>query len=236
MPENYRSHLLHLIEHPSIHGVVVHQNNSINLIMKAIGLILMGAHSTGIQLLKNSLKNRSTLNDLLIKKAKKLNKHIYIDRSLNGIEFKRWIDLHKIDVLINMRTREIFKPHILNAPRLGCINVHHGLLPEQRGTMCDLWSLINNQKAGFSIHLMKEKIDDGEIILTHHVSSPSKSYQEYLEKTMQEELNIINNLLDDICKRNALPQTSPNPSVNAVYYKTPKIKDIYQLKRKGITL
>ena len=60
-----------------------------------------------------------------------------------------WIRGQDIDLVINLRTRCIYRSEVLDASKLGCINIHHGLLPLYRGAMCDLFALSENRPAGF---------------------------------------------------------------------------------------
>lgn len=54
---------------------------------------------------------------------------------------------------------------LLNVPRLGCVNVHGGLLPEYRGSNPIQWALLNDEtETGVTIHYMTEEFDQGDII------------------------------------------------------------------------
>ena len=109
--------------------------------------------------LKAAFKDRRAL-------AKKHDIPLHFFDNPNSPDFLEFVKNHQTDLLINARTRFIYKSKILKLPRLGAINIHHGLLPEFRGTMCDLWALYNNRPTGFSIHVMEKKIDNGGIILS----------------------------------------------------------------------
>lgn len=236
MPNNYRNHLLEIIDHPAVKAIAIHQNYTPSMLLKSLLIITAGAYQTGIQLLKNITAYRKTENDPLIKKAKNKKMQIYKASNFNSEEFKQWLIDHKIDLLINMRTRHIFRPIILNIKGLTCLNVHHGLLPRQRGTMCDLWSLLENKEKGFSIHVMSQKLDDGEIISTHTVPTQTNNYQQYLKSTYTFEKKAIIELLDHVIEKKQIPPGQSNPANDAIYYRTPGVKEILNLKRRGITL
>lgn len=54
---------------------------------------------------------------------------------------------------------------LLSIPRLGCVNVHTGLLPEYRGGHVLQWAIIRGEKeTGITLHYMVEEIDAGPII------------------------------------------------------------------------
>jgi folate-dependent phosphoribosylglycinamide formyltransferase PurN len=58
----------------------------------------------------------------------------------------------------------ILRKQLLQAPRLGVLNVHLGLLPEIRGMSSPEWSLLNHVPLGITIHYMDEGIDTGPIL------------------------------------------------------------------------
>jgi folate-dependent phosphoribosylglycinamide formyltransferase PurN len=59
---------------------------------------------------------------------------------------------------------DILRKQVLDAPRLGIMNMHLGLLPEVRGMSTPEWSLLLNVPLGITIHLMDAGIDTGPIL------------------------------------------------------------------------
>ena len=60
----------------------------------------------------------------------------------------------------NLLPRKIF-----DAPKLGALNIHLGLLPDYRGVHPISWALVNGEKfAGLSIHSIDSGIDTGRIL------------------------------------------------------------------------
>lgn len=46
-----------------------------------------------------------------------------------------------------------------------CINIHHSLLPKYRGLHSTVWAILNDEpELGFTIHMMNEFMDDGDIL------------------------------------------------------------------------
>lgn len=46
-----------------------------------------------------------------------------------------------------------------------CINIHYSLLPKYRGLHSTVWAILNNEEfLGYSIHLIDEQIDHGDIL------------------------------------------------------------------------
>lgn len=56
---------------------------------------------------------------------------------------------------------------VLELPRLGCVNVHFGLLPQYRGGHAFRWAIANGESTtGVTLHYMDEGTDTGPIIAT----------------------------------------------------------------------
>jgi methionyl-tRNA formyltransferase len=71
------------------------------------------------------------------------------------------------DIIITCAYGQIIPEEILNAPRLGCINVHASLLPRLRGGAPLHHALIDGEeKTGITIMYMDKKMDTGDIIAT----------------------------------------------------------------------
>ena len=69
------------------------------------------------------------------------------------------------DIIIICAYGQIIPKAILDAPRLGCINVHGSLLPALRGGAPIHWAIINGyEKTGMTIMYMDVKMDSGDII------------------------------------------------------------------------
>ena len=71
----------------------------------------------------------------------------------------------KLDLLVNAGTPRILKPTILNAPTIGIVNCHPGLLPQFRGCTCVEWAIFLDEQIGNTVHFMNEGIDEGPIVL-----------------------------------------------------------------------
>ena len=157
---------------------------------------------------------------------------------MNDVFIVNWVRDNNIDLIINIRTRCIYKNEILNSPKFGCINVHHGILPKYRGTLCDLYALADSRPAGFTIHTMNEKIDDGDILLTCEVSDgKEKDYMKYLTKASAIEADKIAKIINFVANNHSLPKGRGNKADEVIYTKTPRSWfEIKSLKSKGMVL
>src|SRR5581483_3200217 len=69
----------------------------------------------------------------------------------------------------------VFFGYILRAPVLemfpaGCLNVHPGLLPYNRGTYPNVWSIVEGTPAGVTLHYVDEGVDTGDIVAQREVA------------------------------------------------------------------
>ena len=69
------------------------------------------------------------------------------------------------DIILVWSYSMILPPEVIEVPRLGCINLHGGLLPEYRGAHVMQWAIINGEnETGATLHYIDEDIDTGAII------------------------------------------------------------------------
>ncbi len=233
VPENYDRMIGPMAQHPSVVGLLVLENRSAIYLIKALFLILsLSAPRMGITLIKNffgpSMKRRKQLYESLGKK-------VWVLSTINCEAAAEILKNENIDLVINSRTRFIYKKNILQIPKLGCLNIHHGLLPEQRGLMCDFWAHLEDTPFGFSIHQMTPKIDDGPILKVVPVESPRKNYLQSIFMASIQEAKTCLKLLDEINEKQTLTGMQ-NSSDQKVCRKNPSLKDGYRLQMKGIHL
>jgi methionyl-tRNA formyltransferase len=70
-----------------------------------------------------------------------------------------------VDLIIVAAFSRILKAQLIEAPPLGCINVHPSALPRYRGPNPFYWVLARHEeKTGVTIHYIDEGIDSGNII------------------------------------------------------------------------
>ena len=76
--------------------------------------------------------------------------------------------------------RPLIGKNILNKKTI--INTHTSLLPKYRGVHALAWAMLNlEEELGFSIHLMNEYVDDGDILEQFRVKYKSQTAQEMLD-------------------------------------------------------
>lgn len=86
--------------------------------------------------------------------------------SLNGAEAIRVLKECNADLGIVVGTR-ILKPTTFSVPRMGCINLHKGKVPEYRGMPPGFWEMYDGaSSAGVTVHFVDKGLDTGDIIAT----------------------------------------------------------------------
>ncbi len=84
-------------------------------------------------------------------------------------EYQEIIDLNP-DIIVTCAYGQILPPELLDAPRLGCINVHASLLPKLRGGAPIHRAILNGyKKTGITIMYMAPGMDDGDIIAQREI-------------------------------------------------------------------
>lgn len=237
VPENYNRLVLRMAQHPDIDGLILIENRSWKFFFQGALLLLTGiAPGLGWNLVKNTiLPGISFRKKYYVSNLKK----VRVVRDPNAPEFLAWLKDQEPDLLINARTRTLFKSKLLAIPKLGCWNVHHGLLPDQRGLMCDFWAQLDNHDFGFSIHQMSEKLDSGTILRKYSMlnsmgsSTKSTSYAENLLRSSEAEGLVLSALLDQV-KRDGRVNGSENLiSKETRYFRNPTLMDLIRFRRRG---
>jgi len=74
--------------------------------------------------------------------------------------------LRSVDACVVAAYGKILPAWMIEAPRLGCINVHSSLLPKYRGAAPINWAIVNGEaETGVTIMQMDEGMDTGAILL-----------------------------------------------------------------------
>jgi methionyl-tRNA formyltransferase len=215
-------------------GLILVKTFSLDLIMKIIFLFFTGAGNIASALLLNVLK--ALFSDPRVNLFKSLNIPVINVDNINSKASIEAIKKLEPDLILNLRTRNIYKKKILSIPRIGCINVHHGILPDNRGTMCDLWAWYEDRPVGFSIHWMNRKIDDGRIILTKEVNIfGAVNYTDIPMISSKSETDALMECLQEIRDKGSAAGRE-NKSDNIRVTKNPNFQEIQKMRKKGLRL
>lgn len=101
-------------------------------------------------------------------------------------ELKEIINL-EADLIITAAFGQLLPKELLDAPKLGCINVHASLLPELRGGAPIHHAIIRGyDKSGITIMYMAEKLDAGDIISQREVAITDEDHVGTLHDKLSE--------------------------------------------------
>lgn len=231
VPENYGRLVGGLANNPHVTAVLFLENRDLQTFAKGLGLWLSRlAPGMGAELVRNTLASFRDPREQAMRAA---GKSVFTATHINAVETIGILGM--FDLVINARTRFIYSRAALEAPRLGCINIHHGLLPEQRGLFCDLWAQAEGRQAGFTIHRMTRAVDDGEIIARHEVDViRGRRFVEHALASSIEELKAVEQVLDQVVRTGRI-EGIPNTKTAATrYYRNPGIAEIRRIRQKGL--
>ncbi len=129
-----------------------------------------------------------TNNDIarpLIEWLKKIEDVVVYSEELDSV----FIENLKPDIVISYNYKYLVKEDIVDLGKI--INLHISLLPWNRGVDPNLWSFIENNLKGVSIHYLDEGIDTGAVLLQEEVKfdddieTLASSYKVLHEKIQQ---------------------------------------------------
>lgn len=80
-------------------------------------------------------------------------------------EFAAWLREQGADVALVVAYGRILPKDVLEAPRLGCVNVHASLLPKYRGAAPITWAIVRGEpETGITLMQMDEGMDTGAML------------------------------------------------------------------------
>ncbi len=230
--ENYHQVILSLAKNPHILGLIVIQNRAPSLsVLGLLAAVSGAAPRFGFQLFRNNLFPGT---EDKVSAYKKEGKEVHFTKDINAPETLEYLRSLSLDLIINARSRCFFRDDVLALPKLGCINIHHGLLPYQRGVMCDFWAHMYGRPFGFTVHQMTKKIDDGPILRVEEVKLLPESYTKSIFEGSKREAVVLSEVLDDLDRKRVIAGEPNLKTPDTKYWKNPKLMDFYRLRLKGI--
>ena len=107
----------------------------------------------------------------------------------------------------------ILKPCFYGLARRAALNRHLGMLPEFRGSDCPWWAfaLERPERAGYSIHVVSERVDAGEVVLSRCVAvQDDPSLPRYLGRLQREASEGFVEVVDQLLHGAPLPREPQN--------------------------
>ncbi len=121
------------------------------------------------------------------KVAEQMGLRVRTPKTLRDAEEQKFFASLNLDAAVVVAYGLILPPAILEAPRLGCINVHFSLLPRWRGAMPVLHALLAGDKeTGVDIMQMAAGLDTGDILMRETIPiTPASTTPDLLDDLSQ---------------------------------------------------
>jgi methionyl-tRNA formyltransferase len=146
-----------------------------------------------------------------------------------------YISSLSLDIILSIASSRIFGKPILSVPKLGCINVHAGMLPKYRGINPSFWALLNQEKkSAVTVHFINDRIDDGDIIQQDifDIEGITRLHDLYMKIVEIAPNTIVKSLVS--IEENNLEKTK-NERSKSSYYSFPKKEDGRKFRNLGLT-
>lgn len=118
--------------------------------------------------------------------------------------------------------------NILDIPTRGCLNLHPGYLPYNRGANPNVWSIVEGTPAGVTLHYMDSGIDTGDIISQREVSTSfSDTGKDLHERLEDAQVNLFKEVWQDVVSGNA--SSNPQELDAGTYHRTGEFEEICRL-------
>lgn len=154
-------------------------------------------------------------------------------RSVNDPDYVARLRALKPDVIVSVAAPEIFKAELLGSARLGCVNLHSGMLPRYRGMMPVFWQMQQGERdATVSVHEMVPKLDAGDLLATARFPIRSADrLDRVIVGTKRLAARLLIDVLRDLAAGRAVRQ--PPPTEGAGYFTFPTRADAGDFRARG---
>jgi methionyl-tRNA formyltransferase len=149
------------------------------------------------------------------------------------IETKDELELlreHEIDLVVSAGFRHIVPEEYLDIPPLGAVNIHKSYLPYNRGANHNVWSIIEDNPAGVSIHYMTAEVDGGPIIDRRKVPvEPDDNARDLYERLEKAQIQQFKETWPEI--RDGTAETVEQDLDEGTYHRKSDFVSLWELNR-----
>jgi methionyl-tRNA formyltransferase len=132
------------------------------------------------------------------------NLKLYQPKSVNQASFLLVLSELQPDLILSVHYDKILRSPVLSIPRLGCVNIHFGLLPRFRGSFPLVWAMVLNEPAGVTMHYMDTGIDTGDVIAQQEVLVTAEdTARSVYDKAVQAGYELFQNYLPIVLQGNS---------------------------------
>lgn len=201
--------------------------NLYKLLMSFYGF--WGFSKLGMEIMGAGIKNIFTKDATTESILKKNNIPYFHTNNINNPDAISKVKEISPDLIVSIGAPQIFKKEILSLPPKGCINIHESLLPEYKGVFPLFWQLLHGEKElGISVHVMDEKIDEGNIIRQTTFKPENMSFHQLMKIAYVKAANMLKDVLSDFDETKFKV-----PGSEGSYFSLPDAQSIRKFKQKG---
>jgi methionyl-tRNA formyltransferase len=155
---------------------------------------------------------------------------------LNDSAFVESVRRDGVDVLVSVAAPQVFKAPLIEAPRLGCINVHNAKLPDYRGMLPNFWQMYDGLRTvGTTVHRITAALDEGAILAqTETEVRNGESLDSLIRRTKRSSAHVLLGVLRDMIAGRVVDL--PNPAEQGSYHSFPTRADVREFRRRGYRL
>lgn len=135
---------------------------------------------------------------------------IYEAKNINNIETINFLNKKGINMIISLASRWIFRENIIKVFKGSIFNLHHGLLPTERGSTIYPRIMNNNNIISASLHKISDGIDTGNILYINSKKTTNKKYSISEVNAINLEISkeILTKFLNDLIKKKEIKEKS----------------------------
>jgi methionyl-tRNA formyltransferase len=150
---------------------------------------------------------------------------------VNAPQFLEALSRLDVNLVVSLNCPQKLKAPMLSLPAHGCINVHFGRLPRYRGLMPVFHALLNGDSSfGVTVHLMDEKLDNGDIIAQTDVPIvPGDTLETLYPRGFSAASRLLDQALGAFDGGHVIRR--PNPESERTYYTYPTGSQIRAYRR-----
>jgi len=156
--------------------------------------------------------------------------------NVNQEEFLHRLRAMNLDLIVSVAAPQVFKPALIDLPRLGCINIHNSPLPKYRGMLPNFWQMYHGEKTvGTTIHRINASLDDGKIIVQSETPiAPGESLDSLIQRTKRGGAHLMQQAIESLRAGTAVEVE--NSREQATYFTFPTRADVREFRRRGYRL
>jgi methionyl-tRNA formyltransferase len=153
--------------------------------------------------------------------------------NVNSKEFLESIRPLELDLIVSVAAPVIFKEDLIGTAKLGCINIHNGMLPRYRGMLPNFWQMYHGEhEVGITVHEINKKLDDGRIILQEKVPiETGETLDKLIRRTKRLGAQVMIRALEAI--RTETVEYLENSAEAGSYFSFPTRQDVVEFQRRG---